>query len=222
MQNQLEENQNPPTDGSCKRGTDSLKNVSNAIPSTFGMGLGKNNCNDNKLIESRQKLLSSIVLRLTKSERNLLDSLSHDYAESLVTIISKSLRLYRGIVEAVEQGGSLLMIKTPSSAEHRSSINPNDSYETVIAVREQFANKGETPIALNRAYINASKGLKTERLAIRVNSAIVEGLVDLERQTGLSKSSILRDGMHLYNFVKREFEKSDISFYIGGTLIKGI
>jgi hypothetical protein len=226
MQNQLEGNPNPLVDGSCERNEDSSKNVSNAMAtamsSFFGAGPDIEHRKDSIVNNSRKKLASSIVLRLTNAEKNLLNRLSDDYAESLVAIMGKSLRLYRGIVEAVEQGGSLIMVKHSSPAKRKPSASPDDSYEAIIAVREQFASKGKTPIALNRTYISASKGLKTERLAIRINPTIAEGLADLENKTGLSRSDILRDGMHLYNFVKREHEKSDTSFYIGDTPVKGI
>lgn len=226
MKSQFEENLNLSGSGSHEQDTVSSKAAPNAMattmPSAFSEGLGNNNRNDSIVIEPKKKLLFSIALRLSNSDRKLLDRLSLDYAESLATIMSKSLRLYRGIVEAIEQGGSLLMIKNSSPSGRKPSMGSSDSYETIIAVREQFADKGKTPIALNRAYISASKGLKTERLAIRVNPAIAEGLADLESKTGLSKSDVLRDGIQLYNFVKREFEKPDTSFYIGDVPIKGI
>jgi hypothetical protein len=182
-------------------------------------GTSKANDIENK---TKTKILSSLVFRLNKADRYLIDGLSSDYAESIVTIIGKSLRLYRAIVEAVEQGGSLIMIRTPSLSGPRPKIDSSNTYETAIAVREQFADKGKTPIAINRAYINASKGLKTERIAIRVLPVVAHGIAELECKTGLSRSTILRDSVHLYNFVKREFESPNTSFYIGDLMLDGI
>ena len=180
-------------------------------------------CKANNIAKkTKTKILSSLVFRLNRADRHLIDGLSSDYAESIVTIVGKSLRLYRAIVEAVEQGGSLIMIRTPSLSGPRPRIDSSDAYETVIAVREQFADKGKTPIALNRAYIDVSKGLKTERIALRVTPAVAHGLEELECKTGLSKSTILRDSTHLYNFVKREFEGVNTSFCIGDLIVDGI
>lgn len=169
--------------------------------------------------KSKDKQLPPLVLRFNQADRRLLDKLVDDYSESIVTIIGKSIRLYRGIVDAAEQGGKLIMVKFPSPTNFIDNTNP---YETVIAVREQFADKDKTPIALNRAYINASKELKTERLATRVPPAVIENISELEYKTGLSKSAILRDCMNLYNFIKRESAIPGTSFYIGDLLIDGI
>jgi hypothetical protein len=166
----------------------------------------------------KDKPLSPLVLRFNQADRQVLDKLASDYGESIVSIVGKSIRLYRGIVDAAEQGGKLIMIKSSSPPKN----NNNDPYETVIAVREQFADKDKTPIALNRAYINASKDLKTERLATRVLPTVIENLAELERKTGLSKSAILRDSMNLYNFIKRESTSPGTSFYIGDVLVDGI
>lgn len=177
------------------------------------------------------KLLCPLVLRFSQADRNLLDELVSDYGESIVSIIGKSIRLYRGIVDAAEQGGKLIMIKPCRSLTTSHSIDTIDtadnidndgSYETVIAVREQFAEKNKTPIALNRAYINASSKLKTQRLATRVPPAVIDNLEELELKTGLSKSAILRDCINLYNFIKRESMVPNTYFYIGELLIDGI
>lgn len=217
---------------------------------------------------NRNTTPSSMVIRLTKSDKRVLDALSSDYAESIVTIFGKSLRLYRAIVEASEEGGSLIMLKKRSLPNGRSilgrdsiittpsynaltCITPhnldgtgkataaratmttanNDDYseylddrdsEAAIAVRDQFAERGKTPISLNRAYISPPKGLKVERIAIRANPVFMDGLSDLAERTGLHKSAVLRDSMHLYNFVKRRFEKGDATFYIGDIRVEGI
>lgn len=226
MSRQLEENPSSLISGSCTQSTDNPKAGAMAAsapgPSGALAARAVTTAKAEPANELRKKPLSSLVLRLNKADRNLLDKLSRDYAESIVTILGKSLRLYRAIVEAVEQGGSLIMTRALSKTGSGSERDSNNVYETVIAVREQFADEGKTPIALNRVYINVSRGLKTERIAIRANPAFMEGLTDLENKTGLSKSSLLRDGMHLYNFVKREFEKLNTSFYIGNTLVEGI
>ncbi|MFO0058454.1 MAG: hypothetical protein ACK55B_11565 [Cyanobacteriota bacterium] len=167
--------------------------------------------------------LPQFVIRINKADKDILDELVNDYGESIVTIMGKSTRLYRGIVNAVEQGGKLIMTKLPLPSKPLGNDTiTDDIYATVIAVREQFADKGKTPIALNRAYISPSKGLKKQRIAIRVTPAITEGLLELEHKTGLSKSAILRDGMNLYAFIKRESRHPGTSFYIGDELIYGI
>jgi hypothetical protein len=98
----------------------------------------------------------------------------------------------------------------------------NVDHETILAVRNQFAEEGKTPISLNRIYIKATKGLKSERVAIRASSAFIERLEDTENRTGSSKSDLLRDSLHLYNFVKREFDKGGITFYVGNIRVEGI
>lgn len=186
---------------------------------TYTNDIGKVNDTADK---TKTKTLSSLVFRLNKADRYILDRLSSDYTESIVTILGKSLRLYRAIVEAVEQGGSLIMIRTTSSSGPKPKTDSSGTYETVIAVREQFADKEKSPIAINRAYINTSKGLKIERIAVRVSPVVAHGLEELERKTGLSKSTILRDSMHLYNFVKRESKSPNTCFYIGNLMLDGI
>jgi hypothetical protein len=209
--------------------------------------------------------ISSLVVRITKSDKCLLDNLMSDYSETMGNIFEKSLMLYRSIVEAGEQGGKFLMltghlragirpdlvdIKSKTSNHNRKyndlyaykehepvgtinrlgdSENTKDNnkfynidHETILAVRDQFAEKGITPISLNRIYIKAAKGLKSERIAIRASSAFIERLKDIEKRTGSNKSDLLRDSLHLYNFVKREFDKGDATFYIGEIRVEGI
>lgn len=90
------------------------------------------------------------------------------------------------------------------------------------SIRDEWVILGRISARSGTNRTELERGLKTERIAIRANPAFMEGLTDLENKTGLSKSSLLRDGMHLYNFVKREFEKLNTSFYIGDTLVEGI
>jgi hypothetical protein len=213
---------------------------------------------------------SSLVIRLTKSDRSMLNKLSNDYGQSMVTVLAKSLRLYRAIVEAGEQGGKLIMVNNQNittlpvkrqqllhqTSVSRVSLQANDygddsiprvgqsvtsegckmaelqdqrvsahvanAYEAALAVREPFAELGKSPITLNRIYIPASKGLKTERIAIRAESVFMDTIVDLEKRTGLTKSTFIRDSLHLYNFVKRESEKGLFRFYVGSLLVEGI
>jgi hypothetical protein len=184
--------------------------------------------------------LPQLVIRINKTDKDILDELIYNYGESIATIMGKSTRLYRGIVDAAEQGGKLIMTKSRPLGNDtlygndmgmgNDTIYGNDMgmgndtifYETVIAVREQFADKKKTPIAINRVHISPSKGLKTYRIALRVTPAIMEGLLELKLKTGLSASTMLRDGMHLYGFIKRESKHSGTSFYIGDELIDGI
>lgn len=183
---------------------------------------------------------SALVLRLNKSDRSILDRLSRDYAESMVTVLGKSLRLYRAIVEAGEHGGKLIMLTGGKHLARAAALttdgaakdiklesqpvaaSSDQAYETAVAVRYPFPDEGKSPIQLNPLCIKPSKGVKTERIGLRVNAAFIQNLASLEDKTGLSKSAVLRDSVHLYNFVKRESEKLDASFYIGDVLLVGI
>ena len=51
---------------------------------------------------------------MNKSEREVVNKLSRDFGESIVTIITKSLRVYRAISEAAGEGGSLVMLTKKS------------------------------------------------------------------------------------------------------------
>jgi hypothetical protein len=82
---------------------------------------------------SRQEF--SFVVRLSKIERSTIDNLSQDFGESLVTIFTKSIRLYRAIAEAADQGGSLIMRTDKSSC----SADVED-------VSHQFASPSEQEI----------------------------------------------------------------------------
>ena len=227
----LGDNPNRTQDGAHKR--DILTAVHSDVGTIGGMDARNGLSVQERVTTTSIAKLPQFVIRINKADRDIIDELVNNYSESIVTIMGKSTRLYRGIVNAVEQGGKLIMIKFSLPSKHigKDNINDNsddltddnnDIYETVIAVREQFADKGKTPIALNRAYISPSKGLKEQRIAIRVTPAITEGLLELERKTGLSKSAILRDGMNLYAFIKRESRNPGTSFYIGDELIDGI
>jgi hypothetical protein len=177
---------------------------------------------------------SSFVVRISKYERRIIDGLSSDYAESTVTVLAKSLRLYTAIVEASQNGGSLLMATVPKrslttvafggavSYDGSTDPMPRNENEAIIAVRDQFADHGKTPIRINRIYIGAPKGLKTERITIKADRTFMNSLSELENKTGLNKSSIMRDGIQLYNYVKRESEKNDVTFYVGSMRIDGI
>ncbi|MFN9623493.1 MAG: hypothetical protein ACK587_11800 [Cyanobacteriota bacterium] len=177
---------------------------------------------------------ASFVVRISKSERRIIDELSSDYAESIVTVLSKSLRLYSAIVEASQNGGSLLMATVPKrslttvafgravSYDGSTDPMPRDENEAIIAVRDQFADRGKTPIRINRIYISAPKGFKTERITIKADLVFMSNLSELEGKTGLNKSSIMRDGVQLYNYIKRESEKNDVTFYVGSMRIDGI
>jgi len=101
-------------------------------------------------------------------------------------------------------------------------IAPVEHNEAVIAVREQFAEHGKTPITLNRIYIAAPKGPKSERIAIKADLVFVNAIEDLEHKTGLNRSSIIRHSLQLYDFVKRRHEDSSAIFFIGDIEIEGI
>ena len=234
----LGDNPNRTQDGAHKR--DILTAVHSDVGTIGGIDARNGLSVQKRVTTTAIAKLPQFVIRINKADRDILDELVNNYSESIVTIMGKTTRLYRGIVNAVEQGGKLIMIKFSLPSKHISlpskhigkdtiddnsddlTDDNNDIYETVIAVREQFADKGKTPIALNRAYISPSKGLKGQRIAIRVTPAITEGLLELEHKTGLSKSAILRDGMNLYAFIKRESRNPGTSFYIGDELIDGI
>jgi hypothetical protein len=201
---------------------------------------------------ARSSTRSSLVVRLTKDDKHILDNLMSDYSETMGNIFEKSIMLYRAIVEAGEQGGKLLMVKSDSRTETRTSgltVNTgsrnkngyknfdgheepeqiatvsrsvNQEMEIILAVRDQFAEKDKTPISLNRIYIKTTKGLKGERIAVRASSGFMDKLADMERRTGSSKSNLFRDSLHLYNFIKREFDKGGAAFYIGDIQVEGI
>lgn len=232
----------------------------------------------------------SFDVRLTKAERKALDKLSKDFAESLVLIFTKSLRLYRATVDAADQGQSLVLIKNSvrdsnranNTSVFRTSIlskgdkediligsqnirieqgdqtasetarllntttaatnfkdlegdccvsmvaepkakdiintQANGMFQDVatIAARDQFAPYSITPISLNPEYITIPKGPKTERITLRANQSFIQQLDELESRTGSLKSIIIRDSARLYDFVKRNFSKPDITFHIGG------
>jgi hypothetical protein len=229
----------------------------------------------------------SFVVRLSKSERATIDNLGRDFSESLVTIFTKSIRLYRAIAEATDQGGSLIMSTDKSGAslgaqgichgvsdpgdqliqgrsrrkfsnvsvsvvgppsgndtldgldlsaqELANTINSmphltaeeqrltnnrklqfHDINEAIIAVRDQFADNCLAPISLNPLYISAPKGWKTEKITLKTDASFANRLSILEKKTGLKKSVIVRDAVQLYDFVKRKFQDTNISFYIGG------
>jgi hypothetical protein len=111
-----------------------------------------------------------------------------------------------------------------SSTNLHPDVNANsvEYHEAAIAVREQFAEHGKTPITLNRIYIDAPKGPKTERIAIKADSEFVNVLEDLERKTGSNRSVIIRHSLQLYNFVKRQHENTSAIFFLGDIEIDGI
>jgi hypothetical protein len=199
---------------------------------------------------TRSSTRSSLVVRLTKNDKHILDNLMSDYSETMGNIFEKSIMLYRAIVEAGEQGGKLLMVTSDSRTETRTSgltvnagsrnkngyknfdgheepkqiatVSRSIDQEIILAVRDQFADKDKTPISLNRTYIKATKGLKSERIAVRASSVFMNRLADMERRTGSSKSNLFRESLHLYNFIKREFDKGGADFYIGDIQVEGI
>ncbi len=229
----------------------------------------------------KREIQFSFVVRISQKERLLINKLSDDFGENIVTIFSKSLRLYRAIAEAADQGGSLVMttrksaftparerdphglsildekaiqtqkqLKKPTDTGLDVLVSPADnsdniagdgrlaliaqaaaSYagdesalssggyfnvnEAIIAVRDQFADNGLTPIRLNPLYIVAAKGLKSERISLNIDVSFADRLQSLEKKTGLTKSSIVRDSIRLYDFVKRNFQEPGAKFFIG-------
>ena len=63
---------------------------------------------------SASQQVFSFDVRMNKSEREVVNKLSRDFGESIVTIITKSLRVYRAISEAAGEGGSLVMLTKKS------------------------------------------------------------------------------------------------------------
>lgn len=203
----------------------------------------------------KAQVLFSIVARVTKDERKIVERLASDYSETFVSVVSKSLHLYNAIVEAAKDGGKLVMLRqsmrpidlcssqvalinktrnqghtfsqhgmpNPSSNLYTDvNATPVEYHEAAIAVREQFAEHGKTPITLNRIYVNAPKGPKTERIAIKADSEFVNILEDLERKTGSNRSAIIRHSLQLYDFVKRQHENTSAIFFLGDIEIDGI
>lgn len=97
-----------------------------------------------------------------------------------------------------------------------------DIQESIIAVRDQFADNGLAPITLNPLYIHPAKGAKTDKISLKVEGEFAAKLESLVQKTGLKKSTIIRDSILLYNFVKRKFCEQGVTFYIGGTPIVAI
>lgn len=199
---------------------------------------------------------SSTVIRLTKTDRLVIEELSAYCGESIVSVIGKSLNLYKTIVEAGDNGGKLIMRKsslvngtlrclefdartrrvedgdsllrnrnpnlTPMANLGKSNESLDSCYETVVAVRDPFSTQGKCPIILNRAYITSAKGVKSERVTLRGSIEFMLGLASLESRTGLNKSVLIRDCLHLYNFVKREADKGDWSFSVGDVILNAV
>jgi hypothetical protein len=91
----------------------------------------------------------SFDIRLTRVERKALDKLSKDFAESLVLIFTKSLRLYRATVDAADQGGSLVLIKNTT----RSSNRPDSG---TILTTSMLTNRPDIPVSANKIKSNQS------------------------------------------------------------------
>jgi hypothetical protein len=274
--------------------------------------------------ESESQEQTSFDVRLSKYERKVLDNLHKDFAESLVNIFTKSLRLYQATIDAADQGGNLVMVSTsakgglpeplsntcdtqawathigsknnsvlinspatftspihqrldkstsmyhsnngqllkiehPSKTQTLQDVGTNNSFvnqsfvlttstllkpdgftdafqertfipvnppdqsqnfaEALIAARDPFADYSTTPIIFNSKYIPVSKGAKVERVTLKADSTYMNRLRELEQRTGLKKSAIIRDSLQLYDFIKRNFNKNGITFYIGGRSI---
>ena len=86
------------------------------------------------LKESRQQF--SFVVRMSKSERIVINKLSRDFGESLVTILTKSLRVYRAIAEAANQGGSLVMTANKGSAPFGGNEILSTPTEQIVQLRK--------------------------------------------------------------------------------------
>lgn len=237
---------------------------------------------DTLLLPKKRKSQYSFVVRISEQERLMIDALGDHFGETIMTIITKSLRLYRAIAEAADEGGSLVMmseekgyslgqegVRRGLSLHHEKKIRTigysqkittdtgitvtvpppgNDTFndtlndnhypfsqaepsstggkhtlsdnlgtkEAIIAVRDQFADNGLTPITLNPLYIAALKGSKSEKITLKTDASFVERLQALEKKTGFTKSLIVRDSVQLYDFVKRKFQEPGIRFFIGG------
>jgi len=65
---------------------------------------------DTSLSSKNKESQCSFVVRISEKERLLINKLSNYSGEPIVTIITKSLRLYRAIAEAADEGGSLVMV----------------------------------------------------------------------------------------------------------------
>ena len=51
---------------------------------------------------------------------------------------------------------------------------------------------------------DATMGIKTERLTLRVSDAFLEGLDELSINEGMSRSDLIRRAVALYSFAKEE------------------
>jgi hypothetical protein len=65
---------------------------------------------DTSLSSKNKESKHSFVVRISEKERLLINKLSNYSGETIVTIFTKSLRLYRAIAEAADEGGSLVMV----------------------------------------------------------------------------------------------------------------
>lgn len=83
----------------------------------------------------------SFVVRMSKSEREVINRISRDFNENLVTIFTKSLRIYRAIAEAADQGGSLVMLTDKSGISTEDTRNHNTHHLQDRAIYSYQATK---------------------------------------------------------------------------------
>lgn len=86
-----------------------MKNLSKAAADLRGEGQTPFPVETTLSSRSVSQQTFSFDVRMNKSEKEVINKLSRDFSESIVTVITKSLRVYRAISEAAGEGGSLVM-----------------------------------------------------------------------------------------------------------------
>jgi len=100
--------------GKPKLQSKTMKNFSKAAADPRGEGQTPFPAETTLPLGSVSQQVFSFDVRMNKSEKEVVNKLSRDFGESIVTIITKSLRIYRAISEAAGEGGSLVMVTRKS------------------------------------------------------------------------------------------------------------
>ena len=111
-----------------------MKNFSKAAADPRGGGQTPFPAETTLPLGSVSQQVFSFDVRMNKSEKEVVNKLSRDFGESIVTIITKSLRIYRAISEAAGEGGSLVMVTRKSGL----SLGSNGIYHNSAVPDEQL------------------------------------------------------------------------------------
>jgi hypothetical protein len=120
--------------GKPKLQSKTMKNFSKAATDPRGEGQTPFPAETTLPLGSVSQQVFSFDVRMNKSEKEVVNKLSRDFGESIVTIITKSLRIYRAISEAAGEGGSLVMVTRKSGL----SLGSNGIYHDSAVPDEQL------------------------------------------------------------------------------------